>query len=157
VVAFAAAIGAGAAAPAAAQLSAPCEVKCAVVLGVSSYTVGTAAMVAWGRSTGGVATGGRAAAIWLSGATLAAAGGLSLGGDGARQERAVYASGIGLLVGGLAGSSLGWARAAEPGDVLAMSLIGAGFGSLIGGVIGALTYEAETSDPVPVFMIRIPT
>jgi hypothetical protein len=142
--------------PATAQLSAPCEVTCGVVLGASAYAVGTAAMVAWGRHVGGVATGGRATAIWLSAFGLAAGSGIALGGDGARQERAVYASGVGLGAGALVGLAVGAASDGE-GDALAMSLIGAGIGSLLGGVIGALSHEAETSDmSVPVLILRIP-
>jgi hypothetical protein len=142
--------------PVTAQLSTPCEVKCGVVLGASAYAVGTAAMVAWGRHVGGVATGGRATAIWLSAFGLAAGSGIALGGDGARQERAVYASGVGLGAGALVGLAVGAASDGE-GDALAMSLIGAGIGSLLGGVIGALSHEAETSDmSVPVLILRIP-
>jgi hypothetical protein len=101
-------------------------------------------------------TGKRAAGIWLGSFALAASGGLALGGDGARQERVVYASGLGLATGGVIGLAVGSARSGEPGDLLAVSLIGAGIGSLIGGVVGALTYERETSGAFPVLTIRIP-
>jgi hypothetical protein len=156
IAAVAGAIAIGAPVPAAGQLSAPCEVKCGVVLGASSYAVATAAMVGWGRHTGGVRTGKRAAGIWLASFALAASGGLALGGDGARQERVVYASGLGLVAGGVIGLAVGSLRSGEPGDLLAMNLIGAGIGSLIGGVVGALTYERETPGAIPVLAIRIP-
>jgi hypothetical protein len=156
VAAVAGAIAIGAPVPAAGQLSAPCEVKCGVVLGASSYAVATAAMVGWGRHTGGMRTGKRAAGIWLASFALAASGGLALGGDGARQERVVYASGLGLVAGGVIGLAVGSLRSGEPGDLLAMNLIGAGIGSLIGGVVGALTYERETPGAIPVLTIRIP-
>jgi len=141
-----------------AQLSDPCALACGAVLAASSYAVGTATMVAWGRLGGGVAVPQSAAVAWMTGFVATAAGGLALGSDGERQERAIYGSGVGLLAGAAVGLAVGATGGdGDDGRPFAMSLIGAGIGSLIGGVYGALSYEdAGPGASAPLFTIRIP-
>ena len=128
----------------AAQLSAPCEATCALVLGVSSYAVGTGAVVAWGRLTGGMTTASQGKWVWASGFAVAAGGGVALSGNGERQERAVYGAGLGLLAGATVGLVVGSIRSEGSGARrLAATLIGAGAGALLGGVYGAMSHDED--------------
>ena len=128
-----------------AQFSAPCKAACALVLGVSSYAVGTSATVAWGRQTGGLSTANEGKWVWASGFALALGGGVALSGNGERQERAVYGAGLGVLAGAAVGLLVGSLRS-EGSRVprLADTLIGAGAGALIGGIYGAISHDADT-------------
>lgn len=143
--------------PAAAQLSSPCEATCALVLGLSGYAVGTGAVVAWGRHTGGLSTSGQALRLWVSGFAMTVGSGMALSGNGERQERAVYGAGLGLIAGSAVGLVLGSIGSEGDGARrIAGVLIGAGAGALIGGVFGALSYD-EGSGPavaVPLLAFR---
>ncbi len=127
--------------PVIAQFSTPCETRCALVLGASSYAVGTGALVAWARSSGGISTGREGLWIWASGFALTVGSGIALSSDGRRQERAVYGSGVGVLAGSAAGFLVGTFGAGSGPRPLATALIGAGAGALIGGLFGALTHD----------------
>lgn len=129
--------------PVTAQFTTPCEARCALVLGASSYAVGTGALVAWARTTGGISTGREGLWIWASGFALTVGGGVALSSDGQRQERAVYASGVGLLAGSAAGLLVGTLGAGSGPPPLATALIGASAGALIGGLFGALTHDGD--------------
>ena len=126
----------------AAQLAEPCEAACAVVLGLSGYAVGTGALVAWGRHTGGISGVGQATRIWGLGFAVTVGAGFALSGNGGRQERAVYSAGLGVLAGSAVGLLIGSRRSEGSGArLLAAVLIGAGAGTLIGGVLGAVSYD----------------
>jgi hypothetical protein len=128
--------------PASAQLSEPCEAACGLVLAATGFTVATGAVVAYGRSKGGISTTAEGLRVWGVGFAMVVGGGIALRGNGERQERAVYAAGIGTLVGSVAG--LGVEAAFGEGDGaarVAAALVGAAVGGLVGGVYGALTHE----------------
>jgi hypothetical protein len=140
-----------------AQFSAPCELSCALLLGVTGYAVGTSTLVAVGRHTGGLSSASEAAWAWGAGFVVAVGAGMALSGDGERQERAVYGSGLGLITGSVAGlvsTSLG--SEADGARRLAATLIGAGAGAVVGGVIAALTVPADRQPETPVTISRIP-
>lgn len=136
-------------ASAAAALSPPsqaadCKVACGLVLGLSSFTVATGTVVTWGRVTGGISTRSQGTAIWTVsfGASLAAGAALY----GEHRERAVFASGIGVVAGALVGFTLeSLVGSNEPSTKLAATLIGAAVGAVAGGVYGALSYEEEVA------------
>jgi len=142
-----------------AQLSDPCEAACSLVLGVTGYAVATGALVAWGRHTGGISTDKEGMWAWGTGFVLTVGGGVALGGNGERQERAVYAAGLGVLAGSAVGLAVGSMRPDSNGTTrLAATLIGAGAGALIGGVYGALTHDQEGAGaprPVPLLTFRL--
>lgn len=126
------------------QLSSPCDIECGVVLGATGFTVAMGAAVAAGRASGGISNMTQAAGIWGGSLLLFLGGGIALGENGERQERAVYASGIGALAGSLAG--LGVEATLGGGDrarSVAAALIGAAAGAVVGGVYGALSYEGD--------------
>src|SRR5690606_27286333 len=106
-VAVAAALAMGAPAlPASAQFSDPCDAPCALVLGASAYTVAIGTVVAYGRATGGYSTRDTPLAIWTTSFVAVAGAGIALSGNGERQQRAVYASGIGAAAGALTGLAI---------------------------------------------------
>lgn len=148
--------------PVAGQLSVPCELSCGAVLGASALGVGMGALVVWARQTGGVSTQKEAFLVMGGGMTLAVGGAIALEGNGRRQERAVYGSGLGMLGGAVAGLGIA-ALVAEIDAPRAYSaaLIGAGAGALVGGLVGALTYEESIFDgaarlgTVPLFAGRL--
>ena len=145
--------------PARGQFRAPCEVQCALTLGATAYVAGTSALVAWGRASGGVSTSKEAALVWGTGFAIVAGGGVALGGNGARQERAIYGAGLGTLAGTVAGFAVGLTRSSSlPGTrtarLVAATLIGAGVGALAGGVYGALTHDPASPIPIPLFAVR---
>lgn len=158
-----AAVPAGSPDPLAAQLSDPCELSCGAVLGASAAGVGLGGLVAWARHTGGVSTTNEALLIVGAGFALALGGGISLAGNGNRQERAVHGSGIGLVGGAALGLSV--AALVETFDApraYSAAVIGAGAGALIGGLIGALTYEGQSIaggvpqlSTIPLFTARL--
>lgn len=144
--------------PVAAQFEAPCELQCAAALGATSFVAATGISVAVGRVGGGLSS--MSQGLWVWGAAFAAVvgGGTALSGNGERQERAVYAAGIGTLVGALAGGTLEAARSrADEAHVISGALIGAAAGALIGGAVGALTYdEGASSTAIPLLTLRLP-
>jgi hypothetical protein len=153
----AALVTAASAAPASAQFSHPCDVPCALVLGASAYTVAIGTVVGYGRATRGYSTRGVALGIGVTSFVSVAGAGMALSGDGERQERAVYASGMGALGGALVGLALGPAFEETDGSAkLAAVLVGAGAGALIGGVYGALSYDGATGTQPAAVGVRIP-
>jgi len=141
-----------------AQLSHPCEAACSLVLGLTGVTVATSTLVAWGRHTGGISNTRQGMAAWGTGFALTVGGGIALSGSGARQERAVYAAGLGVLAGAAAGWVVGSIRPGEDrANRWATTLIGAGVGALIGGVYGAVSHDEGSGGmgaPVPLFTVR---
>jgi hypothetical protein len=95
--------------------------------------------------------------VWGATFTAVAGGGIVLSGNGARQQRAIYAAGIGTAAGALAG--LAFEAARTGGDrprVLAGTLIGATVGAIAGGVYGALTHDDEgRAGSVPLMSVSI--
>ena len=116
--------------------------------------------MAWARTKGGVATTREAAWIWGAGFSMTIAGGVALSGNGERQERAVYASGLGVLAGAAAGWLVGSLGSSDDGPrVLAATLVGAGAGALLGGLVGGATYDASGGNSLPsltVLSLRLP-
>lgn len=158
-VALAAALSIAApAAPASAQFSDPCDVACALVLGASAYTVAIGTVVAYGRATGGYSTRNAALGIWSASFIAVAGGGMVLSGNGERQERAVYASGIGAIAGALTGLAVGSTLdRSDRSARLAAVLISAAAGTLVGGFYGALSYDEGGASAQPAQIgIRIP-
>ena len=138
------------------QLTEPCGVTCALVLGASSATFATGTMTAVGRMRGGFSTTGQALTAWSVGLVVSAGAGFVLQGDGARQRRAVYGSGLGAL----AGAGLGLALEAAWGESTsttrwAAALVGAGLGVAVGGAVGAASYEGPPA-PEPSFTVVVP-
>ena len=138
------------------QFTSPCDVRCALVLGGAGYAVGTGTLVAWGRASGGISTYTEAIALWGGGFAVTVGAAMALNGNGARQERAVYGAGLGVLAGSAAGVLVGVARAKGDGAyVVAATLIGAGAGALAGGIYGALSHVDEGSTrQIPLLAVR---
>jgi len=143
-------------APAAAQLTSPCEIGCALVLGATGFTVATGALVARGRHTGGVSSTREVMGVWGGTFVVFVGSGVALSGNGERQERAVYAAGIGALAGSLVWlgieSSLSQSNGARR---VAASLMGAAVGAVIGGVYGALSHDGTDGGQVALFDVRL--
>jgi hypothetical protein len=141
-----------------AQFSDPCQVTCAAVLGATGFVAATGASVAVGRLSGGMSTVDQGLWVWGSSFLVFAGGGVALAGDGERQERAVYAAGIGTAAGALAGLALGAVRTSADGPQrLAGVLVGATVGALLGGAYGALSHKADASQStVPLFTLQLP-
>lgn len=157
-VALVAALAMGApAAPASAQFSDPCQFRCALVLGASAYTIAIGTVVGYGRATRGYSTRNIALGIWGTSFAAVAGGGMALSGNGERQERAVYASGLGAMAGALAGFAIGPTfEERDRSGKLAAVLVGAAAGALLGGVYGALSYDSGAG-PQPAQMgVSIP-
>ena len=142
----------------AAQFAEPCQLTCAAILGTTGFVAATGAAVAVGRTSGGMSTVDRGAWVWGSAFAVVAGGGILLSGDGERQERAIYAAGLGTLAGALTGLTIEALRTSgSPPSRLAGALMGATAGALVGGVFGALSYDADSSqDAVPLFALRLP-
>ena len=143
---------------AAAQFEEPCELACIGVLSATSFVTATGAAVAMGRLTGGMSTVNQGLVVWSGTFAAMAGGGMGLSGNGARQERAVYAAGIGLLSGAAAGLAIEALRTGgdEP-RMLAGTLIGAALGAIAGGLYGAISYDGEEdSQPIPLLTLSIP-
>ncbi len=147
-----------AAAPASAQLTAPCAVTCAAVLGATGLTAATGALVAYARHGGRVSTPSEGLTVWGIGLVGFVGSGIALGGNGQRQERAVYAAGIGALAGSLLWLGIESTLAESDGArKIAATLMGAAAGALAGGVYGALSYEAGGGGaPASLLSVRIP-
>jgi len=158
VVLVAVAVGcAGTPVPTLAQFSDPCELECIAVLGATSFVTATGVSVAAGRLTGGLTSMSHGLLLWGASFAAAAGGGMALSRSGERQERAVYAAGIGTLVGALAGGLLGTSLGGDEARVISGTVMGAAAGALIGGVVGALTWsDGETGSTMPLFSIRLP-
>ena len=144
--------------PASAQLTAPCEVTCAAVLGATGLAAATGALVAYGRRGGGVSTLSEGLTVWGIGLVGFVGGGLALSGNGPRQERAVYAAGIGAVAGSLLWLGIESTRSETDGArKVAATLMGAAAGALAGGVYGALSHEGGGGGAqVSMFSVRIP-
>ena len=147
----------------AAQVSEPCGLGCAALLGVNGITFATGTATAVGRLQGGYSTFTAAALTWGTAFTAAVGAGVALSGDGGRQRRAIRAAAIGSVGGGLAGlaieSLIGDATATTR---LAATLVGAAVGVLAGGIVGAATFDgagtpapAANLDAAPAFSVRI--
>jgi hypothetical protein len=133
---------------ASAQLSDPCGATCGLVLGTTALTFATGTLVAYTRLTGGLSTPGEGLGVLGVGFATFVAGAVALGGNGERQERAVYGAGLGALVGSAVWLALERSRGESDGSrSLAASLMGAAAGALVGGVYGALSHEAGPGDP----------
>ena len=144
---FAFAASALAPTPAEGQLSDPCSVGCGLVLGATSFVVAQGVATAVGRASGGFSTTRQGIVAWGAGFALAAGGGIALSGNGARQERAVHAAGIGTLAGATAGLGLGAIFAESSEGRLSAALVGGALGALVGGVVGAATWEPDAAGP----------
>ncbi len=143
-----------------AQLSDPCGARCGIVLAATSFVVGTGTATAVGRARGGFSPTTQGLVAWGAGFALTAGGGLALAGNGARQERAVYAAGIGALAGGLTGLILGAIREeSTPATRLAATLVGGAVGALAGGVVGAVGWDEGAGGagaPMPLAVFSLP-
>jgi len=142
-----------------AQLSEPCGTRCGVVLGATAFTAATGTVVAYARITGGISTAKEGLGIWGAGFLTVVGGGIALQGDGGRQRRAVYASGLGAVAGSLVGLGIESVRAgSDDASRWAGALVGATVGTLVGGLYGALSYGGAEiySDPVPLFAFTLP-
>lgn len=140
-----------------AQLSDPCRVECALVLGASSVAFAQGAATVVGRAKGGYSTRLQAITVWSAGFLVAAGAGIGLHGDGERQRRAVYASGVGALAGGLAGLALeSLVGERDTASRFAATLIGAAAGVVTGGVIGAIGHDGDPdAAPAPTIVTPI--
>jgi len=127
------------------------------VLGATGFAFATGTLVAFGRKSGGLSNAAEVAAVWGGSVVLFVGAGLALGENGGRQERAVYAAGVGTLAGSLLG--LGVESVLGGGDgarKVGAALIGAALGALAGGVYGALSWdEGRAVDPTPLFQLRL--
>jgi hypothetical protein len=133
-----------------AQLASPCELTCGLVLGATGFTVATSALVARGRLGGGVPSMADAADAWVGSFVLYVGAGLALSGNGARQERAVYAGGLGALGGALVGLAIETTLEPAPdARKVAAALFGAALGAVVGGVYGALSHEEAGASAQP--------
>jgi hypothetical protein len=142
---------------AAAQFSDPCEIGCIAVLGATSFVTATGISVAAGRITGGLTSVNHGLLLWGASFAATAGAGMALSGNGERQERAVYAAGLGTLAGGLAGGLLAISLGGDEAHVISRTLVGAAAVALIGGVVGALSWsEEEGGGATPLFSVRLP-
>ena len=124
------------------QLSAPCQIKCGVVLGAASFAIAVGTTVSVGRLRGGYSTTRQGEAYWTLGLVVGLGAGTALSGNGDRQQRAVYAAGIGTLAGSFAGLAVASLSDESTGSSrLAATLIGAAVGALAAGAYGAISYE----------------
>lgn len=142
-----------------AQFSEPCELSCIGVLGATGFVTATGLTVAYGRISGGMSSVNQGVFLWGGSFFAVTGAGMALAGDGELQERAVYASGIGVLTGALIGLTVETVRTG--GDrprILAGTLIGAAAGALVGGVYGALTHDDQAAGgpSVPLLTLTVP-
>jgi hypothetical protein len=139
-----------------------CEVGCAFVLGLTSFTVATGTAVGWGRITGGISTKGVGQAIWATSFGLSLGAGFIQWGAPSH-ERMIYGAGIGAVAGSLVGVALESVMGEGEGSgKVASALIGAAAGAVIGGVYGAFSHEEPVGAasllsprPPPVIGFRI--
>lgn len=140
-----------------AQFSEPCEITCIGVLGAAAFVTATGVAVAHGRISGGMTSANKGVFLWGGSFMAVVGGGMALSGNGARQERAVYAAGVGTLAGALVGLTVETVR--TDGDaprVLAGTLMGAAAGALVGGVYGALSHDDDMAVTVPLLTLALP-
>lgn len=139
-----------------AQLTDPCGVGCTLVLSASSFTFATGTMVAVGRARGGYSATDQAILAWTGGFLTAAVTGVALRGNGERQRRAAYGSGLGALGGAVAGVAVeSLLEGGMPSRRWAAALVGAAAGVAVGGAIGAVTHEGSDA-PAPAFSVSVP-
>ncbi len=124
-----------------AQLTDPCQLTCATVLGVTSFAFATGAATAVGRVKGGYSTARQGALVWSGSFLAAALSGVALAGNGERQERAVYSAALGVGTGALLGLTVEALGDDSAASRWAATLIGASVGAVVGGVVGAATWE----------------
>jgi hypothetical protein len=140
-----------------AQLSDPCAAACGATLAVTGAVAATGAVATLGRLTGGLSTTSEGLWVWGSSFAAVLGAGAALSGNGARQERAVYAAAIGSLAGAALGLALG--SATDSGDgarALAAALIGAAVGTVAGGVYGALSHDDVGAALTPSLSLEVP-
>jgi hypothetical protein len=127
-----------------AQLSDPCAAACGSTLVVVGAVAATGAVATLGRVTGGLTD--TSEGLWMWGSSFAAVvgAGALLSGDGARQERAIYAAALGSVAGAAIGLAVGAATdSRDRARSVAAALIGAAVGTVVGGVYGALSHDDE--------------
>jgi len=139
------------------QLSEPCRSVCGLILGSTAVTTATGAAVAVGRLRGGVSTAKEGLLVWGATLGLYAGAGVSLQGNGERQQRAVLAAGIGTLAGSLLALAIESARREPDGAAkFAASLAGAALGAVVGGVYGATTARTPAErTTLPSFSVTV--
>jgi hypothetical protein len=140
-----------------AQLSDPCEAACGATLVAAGAVAATGAVATLGRLEGGLSTTSEALWVWGSSFAAVVGSGAALSGNGARQERAVYAAAIGSVAGGALGLALG--AVTDSGDgarSVAAALVGAAVGTLAGGVYGALSHADRRYALTPSLSLHVP-
>lgn len=144
--------------PAAAQFTDPCELTCVGVLGATSFVAATGVSIAVGRIGGGMSTVNEGLLAWGASFAALTASAMALSGDGGRQERAVYAAGIGTLGGAVLGLGIEGIRTdGDEPHVLAGTLIGAALGAVAAGAYGALSYhDGGSGEAIPALSVTIP-
>ena len=141
--------------PLTAQFTSPCEAACVAMLGATSFVTATGAAVAAGRLTGGLMSMNQGFLIWGVSFAATAGAGMALSGDGERQERAVYAAGIGTATGAAVGGLLGAVLGGDESRVITGAVVGAAAGALLGGVVGAVSSE-DDGGTVPLLSLHLP-
>jgi hypothetical protein len=143
---------------ASAQFEEPCGVACAGVLGAAAFVTATGASIGMGRGAGGLSSVNEGLLVWAGTFSAFVGGGIALSGNGERQERAIYAAGIGTMAGAVIGLALEAARSgADEPRVFAGALIGAAAGAVLAGVYGAVSYETgRGTGDMPLFSVRVP-
>ncbi|MDX1646053.1 MAG: hypothetical protein R3304_02820 [Longimicrobiales bacterium] len=128
------------------QLTAPCRIRCGIVLGAASFSFATGTTTAVGRLNGGFSRTTPAIALWSTSFAVSLRAGLALHEDGSRQRRAIYAAGLGAVGGALlaftAESLMGERSSASR---WAATLVGAALGVAVGGAAGMLSHDEGPS------------
>lgn len=140
-----------------AQFAEPCDVGCALTLGLSSGIFATGVTAAVGRLEGGYTTKAGVIVTWSAGFAVATGAGIALQGDGGRQRRAIYGSAIGAAGGALTGLALeSLVGESTEATRWAATLIGSAVGVLAGGIVGAAGYDGPEAAG-PTFTLVGPT
>jgi hypothetical protein len=143
--------------PTRAQLSEPCAAACGSTLVVAGAVAATGAVAALGRLRGGLSTTSEGIWVWGASFVTVVGAGAALSGNGARQERAVYAAAIGSVAGAALGFAVGAATDSRDGArSVAAALIGAAVGTIAGGVYGALSHDDGGAALTPSFGLDVP-
>jgi hypothetical protein len=142
--------------PARAQISDPCAAACGSTLVVVGAVAATGAVATLARLDGGLSS--TSEGLWVWGATFVTVvgSGAALSGNGARQERAVYAAAVGSLAGAVLGLALGAATdSRDAARSVAATLIGAAVGTIAGGVYGALSHDDGAATVTPSLSLHV--
>jgi hypothetical protein len=140
-----------------AQLSDPCATACGATLVAVGAVAATGAVATLSRLEGGLSTTSEGLWVWGSNFATVVGAGAALSGNGARQERAVYAAAIGSLAGAALGLALGAATVSDDGArSVAAALIGAASGVVAGGVYGALSHDDGGAALTPSLSLSVP-